>query len=149
MSSLNGAWFTSAAATNTKPLPLVLRHRCRSFLAALRRRVAKFAARDAEEFMELLVTEYPPGAPIGWHRGAPGFDIIVGVPLLSECTMQFRQWPVEKAATNRVKPLKQILEPRSSYILRGRSRARWQHRTPPVKQRSLSITFRTLRTRLV
>ena len=119
------------------------------FLAPLRQRVAEFAGRDPEEFMELLVTYYPPGAPIGWHRDAPGFDIIVGVSLLSECTMHFRQWPVEKPATKGVKPLKQILEPRSAYILRGPSRTRWQHRIAPVKQRRLSITFRTLRTRLV
>jgi alkylated DNA repair dioxygenase AlkB len=133
--------YQTAALGPAPPMP--------DFLAALRHRVAEFSARDAEEFVELLVTDYPPAAPIGWHRDAPGFDIIVGVSLLSECTMQFRQWPVEKAATNRVKPLKQILEPRSAYILRGRSRARWQHRIPPVKQRRLSITFRTLRTRLV
>ena len=116
---------------------------------AAQRRIAELAARDAQEFVELLVTDYPPGAPIGWHRDAPGFDIIVGVSLLSECTMQFRQWPLEKPATKRVKPLKQILEPRSAYILRGRSRTCWQHRIPPVRQRRLSITFRTLRTRLV
>lgn len=119
------------------------------FLAALRHRVAEFAARDAEEFVELLVTDYPLGAPIGWHRDAPGFDIIVGVSLLSECTMHFRQWPIEKPATKRLKPLKQILGARSAYILRGPSRTRWQHRIPAVKQRRLSITFRTLRTRRV
>jgi DNA oxidative demethylase len=117
------------------------------FLAALRERVGEFAARDAEEFAEVLVTDYPPGAPIGWHRDAPGFDIIVGVSLLSECTMQFRPWPAEKPIGKGVKPLKQILEPRSGYILRGRSRTAWQHRIPPAKQRRLSITFRTLRTR--
>ena len=133
--------YQTAALGPAPPMP--------DFLAALRHRVAEFAARDAQEFVELLVTEYPPGAPIGWHRDAPGFDIIVGVSLLSECTMHFRQGPVEKRATKRLKPLKQILEARSAYILRGPSRTRWQHRIAPVKQRRLSITFRTLRTRLV
>jgi len=133
--------YQTAALGPAPPMP--------DFLAALRHRVAEFAARDAKEFVELLLTDYPPGAPIGWHRDAPGFDIIVGVSLLSECTMHFRQWPVEKRATKCLKPLKQVLEPCSAYILRGPSRTRWQHRIPPVKQRRLSITFRTLRTRLV
>ena len=36
------------------------------------------------------MTEYPAGAGIGWHRDAPAFDFIVGISLLSECTMKFR-----------------------------------------------------------
>ena len=115
------------------------------FLLPLRQRVAEFAARDPEEFAEVLVTDYPPGAPIGWHRDAPGFDIIVGVSLLSECTMRFRPWPVEKLTSKRRKPLKQILAPRSAYILRGASRNRWQHHIPAGNERRLSIMFRTLR----
>jgi len=108
----------------------------------LRARVAEFAGRDATEFAELLVTDYPPGAGIGWHRDAPGFDIVVGVSLVSECTMQFRPWPVEKKPT---KPLRRLLEPRSAYILRGPSRIRWQHHIAATKNRRLSLTFRTLR----
>jgi alkylated DNA repair dioxygenase AlkB len=61
--------------------------------------------------------------------------------------MQFRPWPGEKRAAKPVKPLKQILESRSAYILRGRSRNRWQHHILPAKTRRISITFRTLRTR--
>jgi alkylated DNA repair dioxygenase AlkB len=113
----------------------------------LRQRVAEFAERDPEEFAEVLVTDYPPGAPIGWHRDAPAFDMIVGVSLLSECKMKFRPWPVEKLPSKRTKPLTQILQPRSAYILRGPSRNRWQHHIPAGKERRLSITFRTLRPR--
>lgn len=137
----HGYEYESASLTSAPPIP--------EFLAPLRQRVAEFAARDAEEFAEVLVTDYPSRAPIGWHRDAPGFDIIVGVSLLSECTMQFRPWPVQKETAKRAKLLKQIVEPRSAYILRGRSRTAWQHRIPPAKQRRLSITFRTLRTRQV
>jgi len=129
--------YETAALSSAPPVP--------EFLLPLRQRVAEFAARDPEEFAEVLVTDYPPGAPIGWHRDAPGFDIIVGVSLLSECTMKFRPWPVEKIPSKRRKPLNQILEPRSAYILRGTSRNRWQHHIPAGKERRLSITFRTLR----
>lgn len=136
-----GYEYETATLSPAAPIP--------EFLAPLRMRVAEFATLDAEEFKEVLVTDYPPEAPIGWHRDAPGFDIVVGVSLMSQCTMQFRPWPVQTAAPKPMRPLKQILEPRSGYILRGRSRTAWQHRIPPVKQRRLSITFRTLRMRRV
>ena len=112
------------------------------FLLPLRRRVGEFAGREAEEFAELLVTDYPAGAGIGWHRDAPAFDIVVGVSLFSECTMQFRRWPVEKGGE---RALPQVLEPRSAYILRGPSRSCWQHQIPPTREGRLSLTFRTLR----
>jgi alkylated DNA repair protein (DNA oxidative demethylase) len=112
------------------------------FFLPLRARVGEFAGQDAEEFAELLVTDYPAGAGIGWHRDAPAFDIVVGVSLVSECTMQFRRWPVDKKSET---PLRQVLEPRSAYILRGQSRTRWQHHIAATKNRRLSLTFRTLR----
>lgn len=37
-------------------------------LQPLRARAAELAGVDAERFAEVLVTEYPPGAGIGWHR---------------------------------------------------------------------------------
>jgi hypothetical protein len=64
--------------------------------------------------------------------------------LVSECTMQFRPWPVDKDS-KRERPLRQILEPRSAYILRGPSRTRWQHHIAETRNRRLSLTFRTLR----
>jgi len=112
------------------------------YFRQLRARVAEFAGRDANEFAELLVTDYPPGARIGWHRDAPAFDIVVGVSLLSECTMQFRPWPVQRKSGT---VLGQVLEPRSAYILRGPSRTRWQHHIAATKNHRFSLTFRTLR----
>jgi DNA oxidative demethylase len=117
------------------------------FLRPLRQRVAEFAGRDAEDFAEVLVTEYPAGAGIGWHRDAPAFDIVAGISLLSPCTMQFRPWPVQKSAGTRSRPLAQVLAPRSLYILEGPSRTRWQHHIPEAKELRYSITLRTLRGR--
>jgi len=132
-----GYEYESAALGSAPAIP--------QFLLPLRQRVGELAGPNPEQFAEVLVTEYAPGAGIGWHRDAPPFDIIVGISLLSECTMRFRPWPVEKKSGTRRKPLTQVLEPRSAYILRGPSRTRWQHHIPPAKTRRFSITFRTLR----
>ena len=94
------------------------------------------------------MTEYRVGAQIGWHRDAPAFDIVVGVSLLGDCTMQFRPWPVVKTAApgqKRSKPVAQTLAARSAYILQGSARTHWQHHIPPTKALRYSITFRTLR----
>lgn len=116
------------------------------FLHPLRERVAKVASVEPEDLGEILVTEYAPGAGIGWHRDAPQFGIIIGISLLAACTMRFRPWPVQKTTpSKRVKPLAQSLEPRSVYVLDGEARSRWQHHIPPIDELRYSLTFRTLR----
>ncbi|HEV7869383.1 MAG TPA: alpha-ketoglutarate-dependent dioxygenase AlkB [Chthoniobacteraceae bacterium] len=132
-----GYEYNSAKLKAAPPIP--------EFLLPLRQRVARLAGRKAGNFAEVLVTDYPAGAGIGWHRDAPAFDIVVGVSLLSACTMQFRPWPVEQGAPKRRKPLAQVLEPRSVYILQGPSRTAWEHHIPEAPNRRYSITFRTLR----
>src|SRR5439155_22555487 len=52
------------------------------FLLPLRERAAALAGVDPERFVEVLVTEYMPGAGIGWHRDAPMFGVVVGISLL-------------------------------------------------------------------
>jgi alkylated DNA repair dioxygenase AlkB len=110
-------------------------------LLALRDKVAAFAERPAGEFAHALVTEYAPGAPIGWHRDRPEFGIVVGVSLLSPCVFRLRRragrgW--ERAAFTAL--------PRSAYLLSGPARSEWEHSVPPVGALRYSVTFRTLRT---
>jgi alkylated DNA repair dioxygenase AlkB len=135
--------FETFKLTQAAPIP--------AFLLPLRDRVGDFASCDPVHFEEALVTEYSPGAQIGWHRDAPPFDIVVGVSLLSDCVMQFRRWPVAKATTSdrakRSKPLSQTLAARSVYVLRGAVRTAWQHHIPAAKTLRYSVTFRTLRAR--
>jgi DNA oxidative demethylase len=114
------------------------------FLVPLRAHIADFIKCAPAEFGEALVSEYPAGAGIGWHRDAPAFDFIVGVSLLSECTMKFRPWPLTRASQPQ-KPVSLLLEPRSLYVLRGPVRTHWQHHIPSAKRLRYSITFRTLR----
>ncbi len=123
--------FDSARVSSGLEVPELLR--------PLRARVAGFSGRRDEEFSELLITEYPPGAPIGWHRDAPPFDIIAGVSLLSACRFQLRRYD----RTGSVITLE--VEPRSVYLLAGAARSDWEHHIPPTPALRYSITMRTLR----
>jgi len=57
----------------------------------LRERCAAVTGREPEEPVDLLVTRYPPGAWIGWHRDAPAFGDGSGISLLTACWMRFRR----------------------------------------------------------
>lgn len=95
------------------------------------------------QFAELLVTEYPPGSVINWHRDAAPFDIIAGISLMSECSFRLR--PHDKAKQNRASVISLPVKRRSLYVIKGPARTDWQHSISPVKQRRFSITLRTLR----
>jgi alkylated DNA repair dioxygenase AlkB len=91
---------------------------------------------------EMLITEYPPGSVINWHRDAPPFHQIAGISLLSEVIFKLR--PHDKAKQNRKAIASFEVAPRSMYIIAGESRTGWQHSTAPVRDTRFSITFRTL-----
>ena len=110
-------------------------------LVWLRDRCAELAQLSPSELAQTLVSRYPPGAPIGWHRDAPMFGAkVVGVSLLAACRMRFQR---QAGGVRRVYELE--LPPRSAYVLAGPARTAWQHSIPPVKSLRYSITFRTLR----
>jgi alkylated DNA repair dioxygenase AlkB len=111
-----------------------------AFLLPCRDRAAAFAQVDPASLSEALLTEYQPGAPIGWHRDAPGFELIVGISLLSACRFRFR-----RGAGRGSERVSVALEPRSAYVLSGPARSEWQHSIPGVDALRYSITFRTLR----
>ena len=113
-----------------------------SFLLPLRERVGALAGVEAAALAEVLITEYPAGAAIGWHRDAPQFGIVIGVSLLSTCRMRFQRGRGAERQTRVI-----TLEPRSAYVLTGEARQQWQHSIPAMRALRYSITFRTLRTR--
>jgi alkylated DNA repair protein (DNA oxidative demethylase) len=110
-------------------------------LEPLRERCAEFAGVQPDALAQTLVTRYPPGATIGWHRDAPVFGpVVIGVSLLSACLMRFQR---RVGGERRVYEVE--LAPRSAYVLSGSARSAWQHSIPPVPALRYSITFRTLR----
>jgi alkylated DNA repair dioxygenase AlkB len=106
-------------------------------------KVARQLFLDAKDFSELLVTEYPAGSVINWHRDAFPFDVVVGISLLSDCTFRLR--PHDKAKQTRGSIISMPVRQRSLYVLRGTVRTDWQHSIAPVKSVRYSITLRTLK----
>ncbi|HVF24917.1 MAG TPA: alpha-ketoglutarate-dependent dioxygenase AlkB [Anaerolineales bacterium] len=111
-----------------------------TFLHKLRERAAAFADLRAEDLTHALVTEYSPGAAIGWHRDKGVFEEVVGVSLLSPCNFRFR-----RKTESTWERYSLTVEPRSAYLLRGDARRDWKHSIPAVDALRYSITFRSLR----
>ena len=108
------------------------------------KKVAAHLSLASDVFAELLVTEYPIGSVINWHRDAPPFDIIAGLSLNADCIFRLR--PHEKARQGRGSLIAVPVERRSLYIIKGSARIDWQHSIAPVKGLRYSITLRTLKT---
>lgn len=110
------------------------------FLRPLRDRAAAFAGVAPQDLPHALVTEYGPGAAIGWHRDKGVFGDVIGVSLLSACVFRLR-----RKAGAKWERYSLTAEPRSAYLMRGPSRTEWEHSIPAVDDLRYSITFRTLK----
>jgi alkylated DNA repair dioxygenase AlkB len=106
-------------------------------------KVAQHLQLQKDVFAELLVTEYPVGAVINWHRDAPPFDLIAGISLHADCTFRLRPYNNEKKEKTAV--LSFPVKRRSLYVIQGPSRTHWQHSIAAVQHVRYSITLRTLR----
>jgi alkylated DNA repair dioxygenase AlkB len=111
------------------------------WLEAVRQRAEAFAGLPPGQLQQLLINEYLPGAPIGWHRDRPQFDRVVGISVGGPCTFRLRR---RIGAGFERKAL--TLEPRSAYLVSDEARDVWEHSIPPVEQHRYSITFRSFRT---
>ncbi len=126
--------FNDRVLREADPLP--------EFLLPARELAARFAGAAPEQFPHVLVTEYAPGAGIGWHRDKGVFEDVVGLSLLSPCAFRLRRRVGERWERVTVR-----LTPRSAYLLRGPVRAEWEHSIPEAEATRYSLTFRTLRQR--
>ena len=110
-----------------------------AFLLPVRDRAAAFADLAPGDLSHALVTEYGPGAAIGWHRDKSVFGDVIGLSLLSSCAFRLR-----RKAGAKWERYSLTAEPRSAYLLRGPSRTEWEHSIPAVDSLRYSLTFRTL-----
>src|SRR4029078_10902255 len=97
-------------------------------LAALQQRIADAFGISRLAFVHTLVSEYQPGAPIGWHRDKPAYGVVFGLSLKGRGAMRFR--PLDPNAEPR-QTLVLELEPRSLYVMQGPIRWLWQHSMLP------------------
>jgi len=123
--------FNGGGLSKTEDMP--------EFLTGPRARAEIFAGNAPRGFQQVLVTEYSPGAGIGWHKDRSVFGDVVGISLLSPCTFRLRK-RIGKGFERQTL----IAEPRSVYLLRGVSRTEWEHSIPGVESLRYSLTFRNI-----
>ena len=107
------------------------------FLQPLKEVAASFSGLAADKFAHALITEYAPGAGIGWHRDKPMFRNVVALSFLSSCRLRFRRRAGERWRREDIR-----VAPRSGYRLSGDARSIWEHSIPPVDALRYSVTFR-------
>ena len=123
--------FAAATLRRAAPVP--------DFLLPVCERAASAVGRDAGLFEQVLVTEYGPGAGIGWHKDKAVFGEVMGVSLAASCMLRLRQRAGEKWRRASVELLA-----RSVYLFSGEVRSAWEHSIPPVPATRYSLTFRSL-----
>jgi len=110
------------------------------FLAPLREVASRFSGITAKKLEQALVTEYAPGAGIGWHRDKPMFEDVVALSFLSPCVLRLRR----QDGTGWLRQSVEIA-PRSGYLLHGSVRSEWEHSIVPMDVLRYSVTFRSFR----
>ena len=123
--------FNGGGLTKTEDMP--------DFLSGIRARAERFATMESQELQQVLITEYSPGAAIGWHKDRSVFGDVVGISLLSACTFRLRRNAGKSWQRRNL-----TAEPRSIYLLRGPARSDWEHSIPGVQGLRYSITFRNV-----
>ena len=85
------------------------------FLLEVYRTVQATSCFVLRDLQQVLVSEYVPGAPIGWHKDRPVFGDVMGLSLASSCSFRLRK-PLGNGKWQRAAVR---LEPRSAYFLEG------------------------------
>jgi alkylated DNA repair dioxygenase AlkB len=111
-----------------------------AFLMDFYIRVQAAAGFAMHSVQQALVTEYTPGAGIGWHKDRPVFKQVMGISLASSCVLRMIRRLGDKWQRASIQ-----VAPRSAYFFDGPGRWEWEHSIPPVENLRYSITFRNLR----
>jgi alkylated DNA repair dioxygenase AlkB len=110
-----------------------------SWLRTYISRIERSRAPENTRIAQVLITQYLPGAGIGWHRDKKQFGLIFGLSLGAACPFRLR-----RKAGLRWERFTLEIEPRSLYVISGEARSSWEHSIPPISETRYSITFRTL-----
>jgi alkylated DNA repair dioxygenase AlkB len=113
-----------------------------AWLESLKVRAAEFAGLSPNALKQALVTEYTPGAGIGWHKDRPVYEDVIGISFVNGCVLRLRQSQGQGWDRHNV-----TVPPRSAYLFRGEVRDAWEHSIAPMPALRYSITFRSLRDR--
>jgi len=101
---------------------------------------SQISGKPSDAFGQVMVTEYAPGAGIGWHLDRPNYEDIVSVSFLAPCALRLRHKAGDKWERQSM-----LIEPRSAYLLSGSVRNDWQHSITPQDRLRYSVTLRTFR----
>ncbi len=123
----------------SQPVPTQL---APEWLQVLSGRIGEYLGHAPGRICHALITEYPAGAPIGWHVDSPPHSSIIGLSLGSDCTFRLR--PQRREFRSRESLISFRAQRCSLYEMAGASRSRWQHSIAPVPARRISITLRTM-----
>ena len=110
-----------------------------SWIGPFLSRIESLPQARQSQIAQVLVTEYQPGAAIGWHRDKKSFDLIFGLSLGASCPFRFR-----RKIGSRWERFTLTIEPRSLYLMSDDARSLWEHSIPPISELRHSITLRTL-----
>lgn len=71
----------------------------------LRDRVADWLEVDRQHLVQVLVAEYAPGTPLGWHRDVPDFEAVAGVSRGNEAVLRARPYLRRRSVRERISGL--------------------------------------------
>jgi alkylated DNA repair dioxygenase AlkB len=114
------------------------------FVREMRQIASRFSKLPADALQQALVTEYAPGAGIGWHRDRPMFQDVVALSFLSPGVLRLRRRDGKKWRRHALQ-----VAPRSGDLLQGEAREVWEHSIPPMTALRYSVTFRSFRERRI
>ena len=123
--------FNGGGLTKTGDMP--------PFLTSLRAHAEAFAGNALGSFQQVLVTEYAPGAGIGWHKDLSVFGDVVGISLLSPCSFRLRKRSMK--GFTRQNLVAERAPPTCFAAARAPS---GEHSIPGVESLRYSITFRNV-----
>src|SRR5688500_19243736 len=98
-----------------------------AYLLPLRERAAAFAGVAPPDLQQVLLTEYSPGAGIGWHRDKPVFGEVVCISHLSPCVFRLRRKHGDGWERRSI-----LAEPGSADLPQGPARTAWEAAMPAV-----------------